>query len=139
MERKDVCNETSIRFSLFKQFNITYNMGTLKYKGYSGNVEYSQEDECLFGKVIGMNKDVITYEGKTVDEIKADFEAGIDLYLESCTERGVKPQKPYTGMLNLRISSEVHSQLALKAQQTGRSINAIIRDALEKQLNLSHM
>jgi len=114
-------------------------MGTLKYKGYSGNVEYSQEDECLFGKVIGMNKDVITYEGKTVDEIKADFEAGIDLYLESCTERGVKPQKPYTGMLNLRISSEVHSQLALKAQQTGRSINAIIRDALEKQLNLSHM
>ena len=114
-------------------------MGTLKYKGYSGNVEYSQEDECLFGKVIGMNKDVITYEGKTVDEIKADFEAGIDLYLESCTERGVKPQKPYTGMLNLRISSEVHSQLALKAQQTGRSINAIIRDALEKQLNLSHI
>lgn len=114
-------------------------MGTLKYKGYSGNVEYSQEDECLFGKVIGMNKDLISYEGKTVDEIKADFEAGIDLYLESCAERGIKPQKPYTGMLNLRISSEVHSQLALKAQQTGRSINAIIKDALEKQLNLSHI
>lgn len=114
-------------------------MGTLKYKGYSGNVEYSEEDGCLYGKVIGMNKDLISYEGKTVDEIKADFEAGIDMYLESCTERGVKPQKPYTGMLNLRISSEVHSQLALKAQQTGRSINAIIKDALEKQLNLSHI
>jgi len=26
----------------------------------------------------------------------------------------------------------------LKAKQTGRSINAIIKDALENQLNLSH-
>jgi len=59
-------------------------MGALKYKGYSGTVEYSEEDECLFGKVIGMNKDLISYEGKTIEELKADFEAGIDIYLESC-------------------------------------------------------
>lgn len=86
-----------------------------------------------------MNTNVISYEGKTVAEIKADFEAGIDLYLESCAERGLKPQKPYTGLLNIRIPSEIHSQLALKSQTTGRSINAIIRDALENQLNLSHV
>jgi predicted HicB family RNase H-like nuclease len=113
-------------------------MGTLKYKGYSGNVEFSEEDGCLFGKVLGMNTNVISYEGKTVDEIKADFEAGIDLYLESCTDRGVKPQKPYSGLLNIRIPSEIHSQIALKSQKTGKSINAIIKDALENQLNLSN-
>jgi len=108
-------------------------MGTLKYKGYSGTVEYSEEDNCLFGKVIGMNKNIISYEGSTVEELKADFESGIDLYLESCKDRGVKPQKPYSGTLNIRISSELHSQLALKAQMTGRSINAIIKDALISQ------
>ena len=110
-------------------------MGPLKYKGYSGTVEYSEEDNCLFGKIIGMNKNVITYEGKTVEELKADFEAGIDLYLESCKERGIKRQKPYSGSLNIRIPSEIHSQLALKAQQTGRSINAIIKDLLTSQQN----
>lgn len=109
-------------------------MGTLKYKGYSGTVEYSEEDNCLFGKVIGMNKNIITYEGRTVEELKADFESGIDLYLESCKERGVKPQKPYS--LNIRIPSEIHSQLALKAQMTGRSINAIIKDVLISQQDL---
>jgi predicted HicB family RNase H-like nuclease len=108
-------------------------MGTLKYKGYSGTVEYSEEDACLFGKVIGMNKNIITYEGKTVAELKSDFEAGIDLYLESCRERGVKPQKPYSGSLNIRISSEVHSRLALKAQLTGRSINSIIKELIGGQ------
>ena len=90
-------------------------------------------DNCLFGKVIGMSKNMITYEGKTVAELKADFEAGIDLYLESCKERGIKPQKPYSGSLNIRIPSEVHSQLAQQAQMTGRSINAIINDLLKNQ------
>ena len=108
-------------------------MGVLKYKGYSGTVEYSEEDNCLFGKAIGMNKNIITYEGKTVEELKADFEAGIDLYVESCKERGIKPQKPYSGSLNIRIPSEVHYQLALKAQMTGKSINAIINDLLKNQ------
>ena len=111
-------------------------MGTLKYKDYSGTVEYSENDNCLFGKVIGMNKNIISYEGKTVEELKTDFEAGIDLYLESCQERGVKPQKPYSGSLNIRIPSELHSQLALKAQMTGRSINAIIKDLLANQQDL---
>lgn len=111
-------------------------MGTLKYKGYSGTVEFSEEDNSLFGKIIGMNKHVITYEGKTLEELKADFDAGIDLYLESCNERGIKPQKPYSGSLNIRIPSELHSQLALKAQLTGRSINAIIKDLLTSQQNL---
>ncbi len=44
-------------------------MGNLKYKGYVGSVEYSEEDNCLFGKVIGMSKDCITYEGTTIDEL----------------------------------------------------------------------
>jgi len=111
-------------------------MGTLKHKGYIGTVEYSEEDNCLFGKVIGMNKNLITYQGKTVEELKADFEVGIDLYLESCEERGIKPQKAYSGSLNIRIPSEVHSQLAIKAQMTGRSINAVIKDLLTNQQNL---
>jgi predicted HicB family RNase H-like nuclease len=111
-------------------------MGILKYKGYSGTVEYSEEDNCLYGKAIGMNKNCITYEGKTVVELKTDFESGIDLYLESCKERGIKPQKPYSGSLNIRIPSEVHSQLALKAQMTGKSINSIIKDLLISQLSL---
>jgi len=54
----------------------------------------------------------------------------------TCKERGIKPQKPYSGSLNIRIPSEIHSQLALKAQMTGRSINAIIKDLLTSQQNL---
>ena len=76
-------------------------MGYLKYKGYTGSVEYSEEDKCLFGKVQGMPKDCITYEGSTVEELTADFEGAIDDYLAFCAEEGIEPRKPYTGVLNV--------------------------------------
>ena len=47
-------------------------MGYLKYKGYTGSVEYSEDDKCLFGKVQGMAKDNITYEGATLHWRPAD-------------------------------------------------------------------
>ena len=45
-------------------------MDYLEYKGYKGSVEYSREDNCLVGKVQGMGKDLISYEGQTLDELR---------------------------------------------------------------------
>lgn len=61
-------------------------MGQLKYKGYTGSVEYSEEDNCLYGKVLGLRKDCITYEGETISELKSDFEGAIDDYLANLCE-----------------------------------------------------
>lgn len=69
-------------------------MEQLEYKGYSGSVEYSKEENCLFGKVLGLTKDCIIYEGGTIKELKSEFEGAIDDYLTSCKDRGVKPAKP---------------------------------------------
>jgi len=81
-------------------------MGYLKYKGYTGSVEYSEEDKCLFGKVQGMSKDSITYEGSTVEELTADFQGAVDDYLTLCEENGIEPRKPYSGVLNVRLTPE---------------------------------
>ena len=109
-------------------------MDYLEYKGYFGSVEYSKADNCLTGKVLGMNKDSITYEGNNVDELKADFEAGIDSYLEGCTELGIKPRKAYSGSLNIRIPSEIHSRIALFAEKEKKTINAFIKETLESRV-----
>ena len=59
-------------------------MGLLKYKGYTGSIDYSEEDNCLYGKVLGMSKNMITYEGQDVNELRKDFEGAIDDYLIVC-------------------------------------------------------
>ena len=56
-------------------------MDQLEYEGYKGSIEYSQADNSLFGKVLGISKDLILYEGNTIDELRVDFECAIDSYL----------------------------------------------------------
>lgn len=110
-------------------------MDYLEYKGYKGSVEYSKEDNCLFGKVQGMSKALILYEGQTLEELKKDFEAGVDSYLEGCKADGVEPAKPYSGRLNLRMSSELHSRVAAFVAASGTTINDFINRAIKNELN----
>ena len=109
-------------------------MDYLEYKGYKGSVEYSKEDNCLFGNVQGMSKALILYEGQTLDELRKDFEEGIDSYIEGCKADGIEPAKPYSGKLNLRMSSELHSKVAAFVASTGITINDFINKAIKNEL-----
>ena len=68
-------------------------MDYLHYKGYSGSVAYSEADNCLYGKVIGLKDSLILYEGGTLSELRGDFEAGIDSYLEGCKADNIAPER----------------------------------------------
>lgn len=110
-------------------------MNNLKYKGYIGSIEYSEDDNCLFGKVLGLNKVLIAYEGNTVQELKDDFIAGVEQYLADCKESGTVPQKSFTGTFNVRVPAEIHGKAVLKAKDEGISLNAFVRSAIEEKLN----
>lgn len=114
-------------------------MEYLSYKGYYGNIEFSKSDNCFCGKVQGLPKNIlIIYEGNTATELYEDFKAGIDHYLESCKEKGQKPNKSYSGTLNIRISSEIHSRIALLAKRKGMTINSLIRESIERRLETAN-
>lgn len=66
----------------------------LQYRGYIGSIEFSDEDNCLFGKVIGI-RSLISYEGTSVAELKQDSQDSVDDYLELCSENNIEPEKPY--------------------------------------------
>lgn len=105
----------------------------LNYKGYTGAVEFSGADDCLFGKVLGIRA-LISYEGKSVAELREDFQGAVDDYLETCAENGTEPEKPYKGSFNVRVSPEMHRKAAICAAQQGISLNGFIADALEKAI-----
>lgn len=109
-------------------------MGNLRYKGYTGNVEYHEEGNYFFGHVLGLHRDGISYEGSSADELKADFEEAIDDYLEGCRANGVEPEKPYSGKIVLRMSSGLHSSAAEKANAMGISLNEFINNAIRAAL-----
>lgn len=108
-------------------------MNTLKYKGYIGSVAFSEKDHVFFGKIEGIDG-LVNFEGESVKELTDAFHEAVDDYIEYCKEEGIEPHKSYSGSLNIRISPEVHSKIAILAKQAGISINAFIKLAVEKQV-----
>ena len=106
-------------------------MGNLHYKGYVGSIDYDEEGNYFFGHVLGLHRDGISYEGTTADELKKDFQEGIDDYLEGCRANNVVPEKPYSGKTVIRMSSRLHADAAEKAQHMGISLNEFITRAIQ--------
>ena len=63
----------------------------LKYKGYAGYVSFDAEAKIFHGEVLGL-KDVITFQGATVEQLERAFQDSIEDYLEFCAQRGEKPE-----------------------------------------------
>ena len=97
-------------------------MKPMRYKGYSARIEYSDEDGCFVGRVAGI-RDLLTFHGESVDEVRQAFEEALDFYLETSAERGEMPNKPYSGKLLLRVAPEIHAAVATAAEVSGKSIN----------------
>jgi predicted HicB family RNase H-like nuclease len=62
----------------------------MKYKGYIGSVTYDDDANIFHGEVLGL-RDVVTFEGESVEVLEREFKASVDDYLESCRARGEAP------------------------------------------------
>ena len=103
----------------------------MNYKGYIGTVTYYDKERIFFGTVLGI-KDVITFQGTTVDELEQAFKDSVDDYLAWCRENNEEPERSYSGKLQLRMSSELHAKLATEAAQKEISLNDLILGKLEE-------
>jgi len=101
----------------------------LEYKGYQGTIEYSKDDDLLFGKVLHIDS-LIHYDGASISEIKTAFEEAVDGYLEFCEQTGRSPNKPYSGTFNVRIGPELHRDAVMAAAKRGTKLNEFVRDAI---------
>ncbi len=108
----------------------------LMHKGYMGYVEFDDEIEIFHGEVIN-TRDVITFQGSSVAEIKQAFEDSVDDYLIFCEERGEEAEKPFSGKFNLRVDPQLHRQLYAAAKQAHLSLNQWITSTLKQHIQLN--
>ena len=101
----------------------------MKYKGYIGHVEYDDEAKIFHGEVVGLS-DIITFQGRSVEELEEAFRGSVDDYLAFCKERGEKPEKTFSGIFNLRIPPELHAKLAFQAKTMRISLNSYVSEKL---------
>ena len=102
----------------------------MEHKGYLGKVEFDDEAAIFHGEVIN-TRDVITFQGASVSELKQAFHDSVDDYLAFCQERGEAPDKPFSGQFVTRITPELHRQVNAAAAVSGKSLNAWVTEQLQ--------
>jgi predicted HicB family RNase H-like nuclease len=105
----------------------------MEYKGYFAKVEFDDEANIFHGEIINL-RDVITFEGETVDELRTALVDSVEDYLAFCKERGEEPDKPYSGRFLVRIEPELHKTLVIQARKNGKSLNTLVHDVLLKEV-----
>jgi predicted HicB family RNase H-like nuclease len=103
----------------------------LTYKGYTGHVEYDDTAGVFHGEVLDL-RDVITFQGRSVEEIEEAFRESVDDYLDFCQQKGDEPDKPFSGRLMLRLPPKLHRKVYISALHEGKSLNQWIAERLER-------
>lgn len=101
----------------------------MTYKGYEGMVEFDEDARIFHGEVIN-TRDVITFQGSSVDELEKAFKDSVDDYLRLCEKQNRKPERPFSGRLLIRMDVELHSKLFRAAASKGKSLNTYIINKL---------
>ena len=108
---------------------------TMKHKDYIATVEYDDDANLFHGEVANL-RDVVTFQGRSVAELKKAFRESIEDYLEFCAERGEEPERPVSGKFVVRVAPEVHSRVAAAAVREGVSMNQWVARTLERATKL---
>ena len=101
------------------------------YRGYVGRIDYDDEAGVFHGEVIN-TRDIITFQGKSVNELKRALKDSVDDYLQFCRERGEEPDRPFSGKFIVRVPPEVHREAFLKAKSAGKSLNAWVTEKIKE-------
>jgi predicted HicB family RNase H-like nuclease len=105
-------------------------MNTMNHKGYTARIEFDERDNIFVGRVLGL-RSIISFHGETVTDLRHEFEVAIEDFLNDCKEQGVKPEKPASGKLMLRVSPEIHGAALVAAQASGKSLNQWATEVLQ--------
>jgi predicted HicB family RNase H-like nuclease len=65
-------------------------MTLITYQGYEATIEYDEDAEIFHGEVINL-RDVITFQGRFLSDLKKAFAGSVEDYLAFCQERGEHP------------------------------------------------
>ncbi|NVO14846.1 MAG: type II toxin-antitoxin system HicB family antitoxin [Rhodoplanes sp.] len=106
-------------------------MSTMNHKGYEAIVEYDENAGIFHGEVVNL-RDVITFQGRSVAELKQAFAESVEDYIAFCKERGEEPEKPFSGQFVVRTDPSLHKAVSGAARRAGVSLNKWVTATLEK-------
>ena len=105
------------------------NSNMMDFGKYKAAIRFDAEIGEFRGEFLGLNGGADFY-GKSLAELKREGAASLKVFLEMCAEKGIEPEKHYSGRILLRVPSSVHASAMAAAAAHGKSLNQWAAEAL---------
>jgi predicted HicB family RNase H-like nuclease len=104
----------------------------ISYRGYHAEIKYDPSADAFHARVLGM-RDVISFYGRTPEELRHEMRAAIEDYLAWCETDGVKPERSWTGKLTLRSDGDFRRRVLIAAATRGQSVSTWINELADRE------
>ena len=106
--------------------------------GYQAVIQFDPDIEMFRGEFVGLNGGADFY-ARDIAGLKREGLTSLNAFLDMCREDGVEPRRQYSGKFNVRISPELHANIAACAAAAGKSLNQWVSDILSHPSMLNEM
>ncbi|MBW2369279.1 MAG: type II toxin-antitoxin system HicB family antitoxin [Deltaproteobacteria bacterium] len=109
-------------------------MNIMEIDGYRAVIQYDPDIEMFRGEFVNLTGGADFY-AKDIKGLRKEGKISLKVFLDMCREDGVEPQKKYSGRFNLRVSPDIHAEIAANAVAAGKSLNQWVTDMLKRTIN----
>src|SRR3989339_253765 len=104
----------------------------LTYNNYTAKITFDEDENIFHGEIINI-KDVITFQGSSVEELKNAFVESVNDYHDFCKLRKEKPNTPESGFVSLHIPLETQKKFYEAAKMSGKDFDDWAVEVLTRQ------
>jgi predicted HicB family RNase H-like nuclease len=99
--------------------------------GHKAVVTFDPDIGMFRGEFLGLNGGADFY-ANSVAGLEAEGRTSLTTYLTICREKGIEPNRVFSGRFNVRLDPKLHEAASIAAAANDKSLNDWVADALEK-------
>jgi len=109
----------------------------LEIESFKAIITYDPVLDKFRGEFIGLNGGADFY-ATNIEDLRKEGKISLKVFLDLCMEENINPVKKYSGKFNLRVSPEMHEEIATRAVAEGKSLNQYVVEKLGEVIQLNH-
>ena len=106
-------------------------MTTMNLGDYQAAVEFDDEAGLFHGEIVNL-RDVVTFQGRSVEELRRAFADSVADYLAFCAERHEDPEIPADALLSVKVDPGLHRAGLSVARRSGVTPDEWVSQALDR-------
>lgn len=103
----------------------------IEIDGEKAVVTFDPDIRMLRGEFVGLNGGADFY-AESVPDLIEEGRRSLAVYREMCREKGIEPNRKFSGKFNVRLDPEDHAAAVVAAAAAGKSLNEWIVGAIKE-------